>query len=62
VKKDRDANVRSTAIKALAQIGPPAKAAVPALMDVQKLAKTASDQDKALAKEAEAALEKIQPK
>jgi HEAT repeat protein len=62
VKTDRDPAVRITAIKALAQIGPPAKAAIPALQEVQKLPKTPRDQDKELAKEAEAALEKIQGK
>jgi HEAT repeat protein len=61
-KKDRDTAVRSTAVKTLGQLGPAAKAAIPALTDLQKLAKTAKEEDKALAKEAEAALEKIQSK
>ena len=61
MKKDRDTAVRTVAIQGLAQLGPVAKEAVPALTELQKT-KLTRDDDKALAKEAEAALQKIQSK
>jgi HEAT repeat protein len=62
LKTDRDPEVRMLAVKALGEIGAPAKSAVATLKALQKLPKTASEADKNLAKEAGAAIEKIQAK
>lgn len=58
-KADKNYAVRNTAVKIIGDIGPPAKAATSVLTALQKLPKTANEQDKALAKLAGDALEKI---
>lgn len=62
LKKDKDPTVLLAAVTALGNLGPPAKAAVPALQEVQKTAKALKDKDMGLLKETEAALQKIQAK
>src|SRR5262249_17874549 len=73
VEKEKDMGVRTAAIKALGQIGPPAKDAVKALQDLQKMIKSQKPpkgKDKAqkeqankqLLQEIEMALRKIQGK
>lgn len=57
LKQDRDPAVKSAAIASLAKLGSDAKPAAQALAELVKTAKT--DADKALAKEASDALEKI---
>lgn len=60
VQTDRDPEVRLAAVTALGKIGPPAKAALSVLAEIQKAGKLAvTDQDKALAVQAEAALKAI---
>ena len=60
-RRDRNPAVRITAVKLLGEMGPSAKSTLSLLASLQKLPKTASEQDKALAKAAEAA-DKIQAK
>ena len=54
--------IRVQAIVGLGQIGPPAKAALPTLKEVQKAAKLLKDQDMGLGKAVEEALAKINAK
>lgn len=61
-KGDKNPTVRITAVKILGDLGPAAKSATTVLTAIQKLAKTATEQDKALAKAAGEALEKIKGK
>ena len=58
-QRDRNLNVRLTAIRILGGIGPPAKSAVALLTRMQRLPKKATEQDKQIAKAAAEALEKI---
>jgi hypothetical protein len=51
--------VRTAAVRLLGSIGAPAKSALPTLAALQKLPKTATPQDEALAKAAAEAVEKI---
>lgn len=62
VNKDKNPAVRMTSVKLLGDVGAPAKSALPTLTRLQKLPKNASEQDKALAKLAAEAAEKIQAK
>ncbi len=59
VNRDKNPNVRSTAVKLLGELGAAAKPAEKVLLALQKLGKTPSEQEKALAKLATEALEKI---
>ncbi|MBY0522748.1 MAG: HEAT repeat domain-containing protein [Gemmataceae bacterium] len=59
VRRDKSYGVRMAAVRILGEIGAPAKSATSVLTPLLKLAKTANDQDKALAKVAGEALEKI---
>ena len=61
-RRDRNPAVRITAVKLLGEVGAPAKSALPILAALQKVPKTANEQDKALAKAAMEAAEKIQAK
>ena len=58
LKRDKDPTVLLAAVTALGNLGAPAKAAVPALQDLLKFAKTLKDKDMGLLKETEAALRK----
>lgn len=60
VRRDKNPAVRIAAVKALGDIGAPAKPALTLLTTLQKLPKTANEMDKALAKAAMEAAEKIQ--
>lgn len=62
LRQDRDPEVRSATVAALAQLGPAAKGTVALLLEVQKVAKAGNDRDKALAAEIDGALKKIQGK
>jgi HEAT repeat protein len=58
--KDRDPELRLTAMATLARIGPPAKAALPVLTEIQKAGKLATaEQDKTAAAAAESAIKAI---
>jgi hypothetical protein len=62
VRRDRNPAVRLTAVKALGDVGPGAKSALTLLTSLQKIPKTAGEPEKALAKAAAEAAEKIQGK
>lgn len=62
LKRERNVPIKLQTVTALGQIGPPAKGAIPALLEVQRTAKLLKDKDMGLAKEAESALQKIQAK
>jgi HEAT repeat protein len=60
LKRDKDPTVLLAAVKALGELGPSAKAALPALQEVQKSAKLFKDKDMGLSKATEDALRKFQ--
>jgi HEAT repeat protein len=62
VRRDKNPAVRLTAVKLLGDMGPNGKSALTLLASLQKLPKTANEQDKALAKAAMDAAAKIQAK
>lgn len=62
VRRDRNPAVRLTGVKLLGEVGPPAKSALTLLNSLQKVPKNAGEPEKALAKAAAEAAEKIQAK
>jgi HEAT repeat protein len=59
IKREKNLSNRVTAVQGLGQIGPPAKAAMPTLKELQKTAKALKDKDLGLGKAIDEALQRI---